>query len=83
MRKSERKVERSFHFGESEYKALRELEIPCDMGGERIYIRTIIVQGDIPWLIGRETMARMKMEIGIHDKIVKLGAMKGMKVIIK
>ena len=83
MAETQKRMERVFKFGESEYKSSKMLEIQCEIGGRKIFIRTIIVAGNIPWLIGRETMARMGMEIKLKERTVRIGAMGGIEVKVK
>ena len=80
MKEKQVRVERSFKFGESEYKASKMIEIPCNVGGRKIYIRTIIVSGEVPWLIGRETMEKMDMRILVKENRVELGKLEGIRV---
>jgi hypothetical protein len=75
MLESKKVSTKIFKFGESEYKASSVMNIPCWVGGEKIYIRTVILKGDIPWLIGRETMAKLKMEINVGERKVTMGAL--------
>jgi hypothetical protein len=83
MGSKQEKIVKSFKFGETEYKSSKMVEIPCRIGGKRFFIRTIIISGDVPWLIGKETMEKMGMIIGVKEKTVEIGEMGGMKVKFK
>ena len=83
MLESKKEHTRIFKFGESEYQASSVMNIPGYVGGEKIYIRTVIVNGNIPWLIGRETMDNLRMEIKVGERRVVLGALGGKEVVVR
>lgn len=58
----------TYRFGNTSYDAHKEVIIPCQLGKEKIYIRTVVVQGNIPWLIGKETMERMSIRMDYGNK---------------
>ena len=76
---SMRGIEGSYKFGESVYKALKEVRIPCSIDGFEFNIITVVVEGEIPWLIGRETMAKMKIDLDVARSIVTYGGLGGVK----
>lgn len=51
--------DKRYRFGETGYDVAKVLEIPCFLNGRRFSIRTEVVEGDIPWLIGVETLERL------------------------
>ena len=69
-----------FNFGESSFKSKGLIEIPVKMAGHKFYLRTEILQGDVPWLIGKETMSRMGMVIDLKKDTVKIEALGGMAI---
>ena len=75
IRLTRKKSTKSFYFGESVFHAKETLEIPVKLGGEKIYIRTEHLDGDIPWLMGKETMERMKLKLDVNGKKAVLGAL--------
>ena len=72
IRKSEKFVSRKFRFGETTYDCRKELEIPVWLGGLKVYIRTFLVDGDIPWLIGRETMQRLRINLDLESNVARV-----------
>ena len=40
--------------------------IPCQMGYQEVKIETIIVEGDISWILGRNTMKNLGMVIDVQ-----------------
>ena len=69
-----------FKFGETNYKSKAVMEIPVMLGGRKFYLKTEILQGDIPWLIGKRTMSRMNMKLNMKDNTVNIGALGGLIV---
>ena len=69
-----------FNFGETTYKSRAILEIPMKLKGKKFYMRTEILQGDIPWLIGKKTMSRMCMSLDMSRNTVSIGVLDGMVV---
>ena len=59
MRKSITKKERIFAFGKTQYIAKITILIPCKIGNRKCFIETYIVEGEIPWLVGKESLKRM------------------------
>ena len=72
IRKSEKFVSRKFRFGETTYDCRKELEIPVWLGGLKVYIRNFLVDGDIPWLIGRETMQRLRINLDLESNVARV-----------
>lgn len=62
----------NFTFGNSNYKSLKTINIPCQINKRNFKIKTEVVDGDIPWLIGKDTMARMGMIIHIEEKMATI-----------
>ena len=79
-RKESNKV---FNFGESSYKSKGVIEIPVILKGQKFYLKTEILQGDVPWLIGKKTMSRMGMTIDLKENNVKIKVLGGMEVKLK
>ena len=61
--KSCRKGEGIYCFGKTECKVIKELKLPVKIGGRIIWIKVKMLEGDVPLLIGRETMEEWKMKI--------------------
>src|SRR5215469_2227096 len=68
-------VEGSYNFGNSCFKVKKTLKIPCSIEGYRFNLLTDVIEGDIPWLMGKETMAKMDMKIDVKRKTVVIGAL--------
>ena len=65
-------VTRCFKFGETEYQSRKELQLPAWIGKEKIYLKTFVVDGNIPWLIGKNTMKNLKMELDMETNRVNI-----------
>ena len=65
-----------FNFGESSFKSKGVFEIPVIVKDKKFYLKTIL-QGDIPWLIGKKTMSKMGMMIYLKENKVKVEALGG------
>ena len=72
MNDTQEKSDRIFVFGESEYESIKVVNIPCILGNQKVKLRTEIIKGDIPWLIGRETMEKMGLIIDITKREICL-----------
>ena len=79
LKETEKRVDKEFRFGESKYGCTRELEIPVWIKGEKIYLRTFVVEGDIPWLIGRTTLQKLKVSLDLERDVADIKEL-GMKV---
>jgi hypothetical protein len=51
MNEGKEECKKTFFFGDSKVESLEIMDIPCRIGERNIYIRTILVDGDIPWLV--------------------------------
>ena len=80
IRETKEESNKVFKFGESSYKAKCVMELPVVLKDRKFYLRTEILQGDIPWLIGKKTMSRMGMRIDMKDNVVEIEALGGIKV---
>ena len=69
-----------FNFGESSFKSKGVFEIPVIMKDKKFYLKTEILQGDIPWLIGKKTMGRMGLMIDLKENKVKVEVLGGIEV---
>ena len=74
---------KTFYFRETPYMSRGILKLPCQIGEHKFYIKTEILKGDIPWLIGRETMENMDMVNNVKKEKVKLGELNGMEAKIR
>ena len=80
MKDTRRESHKVFHFGESSYKSRGVVEIPVSIKGRKFYLKTEIVEGDLPWLIGKKTMKRLRMDICLERDTVTIGLLGGMVV---
>ena len=72
MKETKRESTKIFHFGESSYESKGLVEIPAMLKGEKFYLRTEVLQGDIPWLIGKSTMSKMGMMLNLGENVVEI-----------
>ena len=70
IKRTEKTTEKKFSFGTTNYVSKRELELPAWVGKQKIYIRTYVLDGDVPWLIGRITMQNLKMRLDLETNTV-------------
>ena len=56
------------------------MEIPVTIKGEKIHVRTEILEGDLPFLIGKKTMGNLGMVIDVEREYVKIKELGGMEV---
>ena len=72
VRKSIKKEEGYFSFGNMDCKAVKSILIPCKVGKIEFDIRTVVVTGEVPWLLGRRTLEQMRAKL-IVDKNIIIG----------
>ena len=77
MKNTKRDSNKVFKFGESSFKSRGIIEIPVVVKGKKFYLKTEILQGDVPWLIGKGTMSRMGMTIDLERDNVTIGVLGG------
>jgi hypothetical protein len=75
MNVSQKKVERTYQFGASKYEAVKSVEVPCVIAGTRVFLVTEVVRGNIPWLIGCETLIRLGASIDLAGGFIRFGAL--------
>ena len=61
-----------FNFGETSLQSKGVLQLPAIVGGKKVYLRTEIVDGGLPWLIGLETMKKLGMTLEMRSKTAML-----------
>ena len=72
LKTTERVVEKKFSFGDTTYTSKRELELPVWISRKKVYIRTYVVDGEVPWLIGRTTMQNLRMKLDLEREEVEI-----------
>lgn len=77
MRRTRESSNKIFVFGETEFRSKEVLEMPVNIGRHKVFLKTEIVEGDIPWLLGRDTMEKMDMHINMRERIANLGDLNG------
>ena len=80
MKGTKKESNKVFKFGESCYKSKEVMEIPVVLEGKKFYLKTEILQGDIPWLIGKKTMSNMDMKIDMKNSLVEIGELDGIRI---
>lgn len=50
------------YFGKTAYKILNKIYLLCQIRNKKFNIQVAIIEGDLPLLLRRETMRRMKFE---------------------
>ena len=56
MERTQGSSDKTFIFGKIEYKARKVVWIPGEVGGRKVKIRTEMVEGEVPWIIGQDWM---------------------------
>ena len=72
MLRSQRAAEGKFRFGETTYKAIKILKIPCRIKDVEVEIETTVVEGDIPWILGRNSISDLEIIIDIRKNEVRM-----------
>src|SRR6201990_1293693 len=80
VRKTMEVIEGNYVFGESKYTAVKRIRIPCSLDRWDCYLLTDVVQGDIPWLLGRESLRKMGACINLHKYEMIIGAFRNVRV---
>ena len=80
INQTKRESSRRFNFGETQYISRGVIQIPAIVKGRRFTLATEILQGDVPWLIGKVAMGKMGMHIDVRRKMVRIEDFGNMKV---
>ena len=56
-----------------EYKARKVVIIPGGVGGRKVMIKTEVMEGDSPWIIGKDWMIENELTIDTNRREVRLG----------
>ena len=83
MKMSVKTSSRLFTFGDTNFASRCTMEIPVFIGGLRVFLKTEILKGDIPWLIGKDTMSRMDMKVHVKEKKAVIGDMEDTEIDLK
>ena len=46
--------------------------IPVNLGGRKVGLTTEVVEGDIPWLLGKKTLKQMKAILDLGRGLLKI-----------
>ena len=83
LKETKKESNKVFRFGETPYRSKGLLEIPVKLQGKKFYLATEILQGDLPWLIGKRTMKKMGMKLNLKDHNVSIEDLGGIVVELK
>ena len=73
-----KEVNQRFKFGESRYKSEETIDLPVIMKmkgkGEKIVkqVTTHVVQGEVPFLLGKETMKKWGTKIDVNNDVLEI-----------
>ena len=65
---TQRPSEKRFILGETEYKERKVVVIPGEIGLIKLRVKTEVVEGDIPWIMGKDWMIENGLEIDMNKK---------------
>src|SRR5215469_9865901 len=74
--RSEKKSEGIFGFGKQKVTSKKTFELPIEIGNLKVFLKTEIVDGDIPWLVGTESLRKMKAIIDLEKEVIILSKLK-------
>ena len=80
MNDTKKGSDKVFNFGESSFKSKGVMEIPVTLKGRKFYLKTEILEGDIPWLIGKKTMSSMEMKLNLAKNTASIGVLGDLEV---
>ena len=80
MKESKKEESKIFQFGETEYRTLFLIKIPCKLRGREFTLYTHVVEGDLPWIIGREQLMKMGAKIDLSGNKISFRELEGMEV---
>jgi hypothetical protein len=72
INKSQKMKEGALSFGATDYKMLKEIEIPCIVKNKKFNVKVAVIEGSIPLLLGRRTMIKMKMVHNVYNNCVDI-----------
>ena len=83
VNRTKKESSKVFHFGETQYSSRGVIEIPVVVKRKKFYLITEIIQGDVPWLIGKNAMGRMGMHLDIKRNKARIEAFGDMEVMLR
>ena len=72
--------DKTFSFGETKYTSRGRIEIPVTVKGKKFFLKTEIVGGDVPWLLGKKAMEKMGMHIDTKRNKARIEDLGNMEV---
>ena len=64
----------AYWFGKTGYNVIKELELPVTIRGRKIWIKIKMLDGNVPFLIGRKTIDwKIKMDFGRRVARIRVG----------
>ena len=52
---------------------IKSVVIPVNLGGRKVGLTTEVVEGDIPWLLGKKTLKQMKAILDLGRGLIRIG----------
>src|SRR5215469_16111224 len=72
LKLTEREEKNTFCFGNERYNSNNTVDIPVQLDKRRIKIRTSVIDGEMPWIIGKETMKKMGAQFDWNNQKIIL-----------
>ena len=80
---SEKKSEGVFWFGKQKVISKKTYDLPVEIGNFKALLKTEIVEGDIPWLVGTESLRKMGAIINLEKKVIIVSNLKNQHLPLK
>src|SRR5215469_9827209 len=74
------KMSGSVLFGETKYEIFKTVQIPIKIGNLTTKMKIRIVKGEIPWLLGRETMEQLGLVLDLNEEEIFFKTIKGSRI---
>src|SRR5215469_15579705 len=72
LKLTEREEKNIFCFGNERYNSNHTVDIPVQLDKRRIKIRTSVIDGEMPWIIGKETIKKMGAQFDWNNQKIIL-----------
>ena len=64
-------------------KVIKSVVIPVNLGGRKVGLTTEVMEGDIPWLLGKKTLKQMKATLDLGRGLLRIVDLGHVKIVLR
>ena len=81
--RSEKRSEGVFFFGKQKVISKKTYELPVEIGNFKALLKTEIVEGDIPWLVGTDSLRKIGAIVDLEREVMIASNLKNQQLQLK